>query len=355
MKKLLCLTVAGCLGLLPATAQEGFIPLEKWDHTAYCSYTELHPMQAVRADNNWQLLWTLRKPGTSADVAAQGIPCTVSQLMLLKTQRLLERTDEELLKTAVPILDSLTTIRLRSAAQATAEAMTDNLKPAFRSFAAELDKEGFGKNAFSILFSYILDGTIWNEFERRKIVGEMDDTETWSGTLWFYYPRSTAFRPGTNTLSWDDRHTLHVNWADGDPAFVKRIYHDDALRFFQQTIAGGKVDDRASAIGRELGLCDGTRMTVPVIRTKGPLARKVRRLTRDLCDAFLQHADLERVHTLTGCANASDAVVIFYHEVMWQLGERLLADEIVRLPRLFADPARAVPTDLAAVCFLTIE
>lgn len=343
------------LALHSAAAQEVFLPLEKWDHTAYCSFEELHPMQIVAADNNWQLLWELRRAGTRKELETRGIPCTRSQLMLLKTQRLLASTDDGKLQTAVPILDSLTTIRLRSLSEATADAMIGDLESGMRSFAAALDKEGFGGNAFSILFSHVLDGTIWDELERRKVIDAMDDEAAWSGCIWFYRPQSAAFRPGTNTLSWDDRHTLWVNWADNDPAFAGRMYTDDAERFFSQTCAAEMPDSAAAAVASELGLFDGKRMTVPVLRQKGALAQQVRRLTRSLCDAFLRHTDLERVHQTAGCASASDAAVIYYHEVMWQLGERLLAEGIVRLPRLFADPAHAVPTDMAAVCFLTIE
>lgn len=349
-------TLITALALLPAAAQEGFLPLEKWDYTAYCSFEELHPMQIVAADNNWQILWALRKAGTRKELEARGIPCSRSQLMLLKTQRLLTATDDGKLIAAVPILDSATTQRLRGVAATTADGMMDDLNPAFRSFVEALDRAGFGPNAFSILFSYILDGTIWDEFERRKVIDPMGgDAHVWGGCLWFYRPRSEAFRPGTNTLSWDDRHTLWVNWADDDPAFAERIYSDDAERFFSRTCAGERPDPAAAAAARELGLYDGERLTIPVIGRKGPLAQPVERLTRALGDAFLRHADLRQVRELSGCESASDAAVIFYHEVMWQLGERLLAEGIVRLPRLFADPAHAAATDMAAVCFLTVE
>lgn len=344
------------LAIHPAAAQERYLPLEKWDYTAYCSFEELHPMQIVAADNNWQLLWELRTAGTRKELEARGIPFTRSQLMLLETQRLVSVTDDGKLKTAVPILDSAAMVRLRRAAAATADDMMGGLKPDFRSFVGVLDRAGFGRNAFSILFSHVLDGTIWDEFERRKVVDPMDgDSDVWGGCLWFYYPKSVAFRPGTNTLSWDDRHTLWVNWAHDDPAFTERIYSDDAERFFSRMCAGERPDSAAAAVAQELGLYDGKRMTVPVIGQKGALAREIGRLTRSLCDAFLRHTDLARVRETADCPSASDAAVIFYHEVMWQLGERLRAEGIVRLPHLFADPAHASPADMAAVCFLTKE
>lgn len=354
MTKHTWLALVALLVLLPAAAQEQFLPLEKWDYTAYCSFEELHPVQVVAADNNWQLLWELRNGGTRKELQACGIPCTHSQLLLLKTQRLLATDDQGKLKTAVTILDSLTMRRLRGFAETTADAMIGDLKPAFSMFAAALEKEEYAANAFSILFSHVLDGTSWNELERRKVVDPMDETP-WGGCLWFYRPKSTAFRPGTNTLSLDDRHTLWVNWADDDPAFAERIFGGDAQRFFRQTLSGEKPDSATAAAGIELGLSDGKRTTVAVIRRKGALAKQIARLTRSLCDAFLRHTDLERVRETAGCDSASDAAVIYYHEVMWQLGERLLAEGIVRLPRLFADPAHAVPSDMSAVCFITTD
>lgn len=355
MKKLTTLIAACTLGLA-AAAQEGFVPLEKWDYTAFCSYTDLHPIQVVRADNNWQILWALRTGGTSRDLAVQGIPCTRSQLMLLATQRLLTRTEQGALKTAVPILDSLATTQLRRVAAASAEAMYDELAADLKSFADALEREGFGDNAYSVLFSHVLDGTIWEEFERRKVVVDVgDDTGVWSGTVWFSYPRSEAFRPGTNTLSLGGRYALHVNWAESDPAFAGRIYADDAQRFFRQSLTGEEIDSAAMAAGCELGLWDGERATVPLIRRRGALAQRVKRLTRALCDAFLRHTDLREVRDRTGCRSDSDAALICYHEVMWQLSDRLLASGVVRLPHLFADPAHAVPGDMSAVSFITAE
>lgn len=355
MKKLTALIAACSLGLA-AAAQEGFVPLEKWDYTAFCSYTDLHPVQVVRADNNWQILWALRTGGASRDLAAQGIPCTRSQLMLLATQRLLTRTEQGALKTAVPILDSLATLRLRHAATATAAGMYEELEPDLRAFAGELTREGFGDNTFSVLFSHVLDGTIWEEFDRRKVVHyDGDGSGVWSGCLWFCYPRSEAFRPGTNTLSSGGRYALHVNWADGDPAFAGRIYADDAQRFFRQSLAREEIDSAAMAAGRELGLLEEGRLAVPVIRRNGRLAKRVERLTRALCEAFLRHADLRQVRESTGCDSDADAALILYHEVMWQLSDRLLASGIVRLPHLFADPVHAVPGDMSAVCFITAE
>lgn len=355
MKRFL-LTLLTLSALLPAVAQEHFLPLEKWDYTAYCTFTELHPMQVVAADNNWQIVWELRSAATRREIEARGIPVTRSQLLLLLSQRLVERSEDGKLQTAVPILDSLATTRLRREAAAVAGAMIGDLEPHFRSFAGALDEQGFGPSAFSILFSHVLDGTIWGEFERRGIVDAMNDaSDVWSGCLWFYYLKSKAFRPGTDTLSWDDRHTLWVNWADSDPAFAERIFTDDAERFFRQVLAGDRPDSAAAAVASELGLYDGKRLTVPVIGRRGALAKPIKRLTRSLCDAFLRHTDLPRVRELAGCESASDAAVIFYHEAMRQLGDRLLTSGIVRLPRLFADPAQAQPTDLAAVCFVTIE
>lgn len=353
--KTILLSALCALMLLPVAAQKGFLPLEKWDYTAYCAFEELHPMQVVAADNNWQLLWELRTAATRKELAARGIPCTRSQLLLLQSQRLLTPTGDGRLKTVVPILDSTTTVRLRSVAASTADAMTGDLKPGVKSFATALEKEGFGRNAFSILFSHILDGTIWGEFERRKVVDPMNGGTVWGGCLWFYYPKSTAFRPGTNSLSWDDRFSLIVNWSDDDPGFTERIYGDEAERFFSRMLAGEMPDPGSATLARELGLYDGKRLTVPVIRHKGALAQQVRQLTRSLADAFLRHTDLVRVRELSGCESATDAAVIFYHEVMWQLGDRLLESGIVRLPRLLADPAHSVPADMADVCFITLN
>lgn len=356
MKLFAALSVVCSLGLCSAAAQERFVPLEEWDYTAFCSYTDLHPMQAVRADNNWQLLWALRRGGTPKELTERGIPHTRSQLLLLRTQRLLSATEDGRLKTAAPILDSLATTQLRTAATATAAAMYHDLTPELQSFCDFLAREGFGGNAFSLLFSYVIDGTIWGEFERREIVRYDDNgTGVWSGCLWFSYPPSKAFRPGTNTLSLGGRYALHVNWAAADPAFAARIYDKDTKRFFRLLIAHEALDDAAVAAARDLGLWDGRRATIPVIRRNGPLAKRARRLTRELCEAFLRHADIGQARELAGCDNDTDAALICYHEVMWQLGERVLAGGMVRLPHLFADPADARPADMAEVCFITID
>lgn len=352
MKKLLLTLLAAALAMPSASGEEPLRPLSEWDFTAYCTYTRDHPIRYVRADNNWELLQVLRTPRTERELTAKGIACTRSQLLLLRETGMLRIDRDKRWRTAIPILDSMQTVALREAADRTARAMFDELEAEMRDFAALLDRRGFRENAYPILFSHVLDGKIWSEFERLKAVEPLDYTAGWSGCLWFCYPKNEAFCPGTNQLSLDDEHILHVAWSDNDPDFVGRIYAQEVLDALADALAGRTPRAEGAAIARELGVLEGDRPTLPAVDEDEALTRAIDRLTTDTAASFLRHAD-PAVARITGIDDASSRTIVYYHDVMWSLARLLLEGGVVRLPLLFAHPAQAQPHDTAALCFIT--
>lgn len=350
IRRIILSLLAGGLGLW-AHAQQGFAPLDKWDHTSFVAYTRLHPMQIVRADNNWQLLWALRSGQTLAALKADGVPYTESQLLLLRDAGMIQRTQEGRWRSCLPILDSLQTSTLRAEAKATAGLIYPEIEEGLRNLAALLDKQGFAANTYVILFSHLLDGTIWDEFDRRKITSTLPEYPGWEGHVWFCYPKYAGFRPGTNTYPIDEHHTLNVCWAEGDPAFTDQIADQSVIQALEQVLRHGSPDSLAAT--QALSLTDGRQLTIPVISRSGPAGKALQKLTRELCQSFLRHTDMRGIEATIATQERSLAVLVFYHEVMWQLNRQLLEATIVPLPKIFADPTHAQPRDMAALCFIT--
>ena len=168
-----------------------------WEDICYCSFKNYHPASVVSADNNWQLLLAMKNGLTLKQLDSLNIPYTKSQLLLLETQRLLSET-RGVYKTAVPILDSVLTIRLRKHSQFVASEIYPEIEKECGDLVAHLSEQNRLRNAYSILFSYVLDGLIWKRFEKEGIVKEWNESEIWSGNYWFLTPKRLVDCGGTN-------------------------------------------------------------------------------------------------------------------------------------------------------------
>ncbi|MDR1983729.1 MAG: hypothetical protein LBQ28_02750, partial [Prevotellaceae bacterium] len=51
----------------------------------------------------------------------------------------------------------------------------------------------------------------------------------------------------------------------------------------------------------------------------------------------------------------SETIIIFYHEVMWDILNLLLKNQTVQIPAIFNAPEKATIADIADVCFIVIN
>jgi len=329
--------------------------LDNWESICFCSYSSFHPSTIVKADNNWQLLYALRNGLSLAQLDSLNIPYNQSQLLLLRSQRLLRRS-QNIYKAVIPIFDHERTLSLRAHSLSVANSIYPEIEKECSELLEHLSLQNRSSNAFSILFSYVLDGLSWERFERDELVIERDGSEIWSGYYWFLTPKRT-FQCGTNSLisggiefssNWSDLESVTDNLFDNDIKALIQSLRSNARPLDK------KLFDEFSAYG--FFNPDST-LTIPVINEKetNTLCLLSNEIMDKLLPAFLEKADIETLKTLYQISDTSEAIVIFYHEVMWDIMDLLLQKEIVQLPTAFQFPEKAQPTDAADLCFIVIR
>lgn len=98
-------------------------------------------------------------------------------------------------------------------------------------------------------------------------------------------------------------------------------------------------------------------LTLPIIieEKDNQLYSLSNKITDKLLAAFVNSTNTESLKASYGFRNDSEAIVIFYHEVMWDVLNLLIERQMVRMPIAFEFPDKAKPADIAGLCFLTVK
>jgi hypothetical protein len=329
--------------------------LENWEDICYCSTNNsYHPSTIVSADNNWQLLLAMKNGVTLKQLDSLQVPYTKSQLLLLMSQRLLKK-DSLIYKTIIPILNSNQTSLLRKQSQFVANEIYLEIEQECRDLVTFLSKQNRSNNAYSILFSYVLDGLIWRQFEKEEIIKETDNSGTWSGNYWFLTPKRLVDCGGTNSLSNED---IEFNWNWSYSEKVTDGLWNKNIEALFPIAQGNSIPDKETINEfAEYGFFDKySHLTIPVINEKenNDLYSLSIEITDRLLLTFKAKADVEQIKTTYGFSNNSEAVVIFYHEVMFDLMDLLLVNQVIQLPTAFKNSDKATIKDAADLCFIVM-
>lgn len=329
---------------------------KNWEDICYCTMNNsYHPSSIVSADNNLQLLLSLKNGLTRKQLDSLKIPYLRSQLLLLESYRLINKTDS-IYKTAIPILDSEQTSRLRTQSLFTANMIYPEIEKECRELVAYLATQNRLNNAYSILFSYVLDGLIWTRFEKEGIVEEWDTTGIWSGNYWFLTPRREVDCGGTNYLT-KENFAFKWNWSYSEKV-TDELWNKNIEALFpfalRNTIPNKEIINEFA----DYGFFDNdSRLTIPVINEKenNYLHSLSLKIIDKLLLTFKARTDFEQLKTSYQFTNTSETVVVFYHEVMFDLMDLLIEKQIIQLPTAFKSPEKATLKDAADLCFIVIS
>ena len=331
----------------PALAQEdlGKRPFKEMDATAFCNYQKWHPNNYM-LDNNWQILCALRTPRTMTGFDSLGIAWNESQIRLLQVGGLLAR-EGKLWKTQIPIFDQAQTRAIRQETRAFADGLIRRIEPSCRAFVAELAAQGHEANAYSLLFSYVLDGRkVWEKFPDKAALGHH---ATWDGLYWVMYEPRPGMKCGTNSYGY-----LSYTWADPMGCWP------DANLFaaLGKRIMDGHLDmddpDTAARLAR-YGYTDTEgNLTLPVIHINRDdrLNQLADSILTPLVDAVNSH--MPRFAPAYGLKDEAQAAVIFYHELMWDVLSLLSERGIVACPDILTGRSTD-PKHLHDVTFVVRE
>lgn len=310
----------------------------KWDATAFCSYSRYHPFTYIKADNNWEIMQALRMPHTRQYLDSLGIKNTDSQMMLLGIEGLIERIDNKKWLTIMPILDSLETVEARTYSGHIAKEIYKNIKSDCITLTTELQQKKLQENIYSILFSYVLDGRIWESFNDFK---DLKTSATWNGECWaLYFPRK--FSCGTNTYY----NEFKVCWTENQPDFIWKELDDRAFikPFLDEYNEYGKIisqDILRKSLALGIVHNDG-HLNIPIIDSKdknSPLNVISDRIIKNIVDYFTDSDIIEVFQEKFNLNQNSKklACTILYHEVMWDLMDLLIADNVIQYPLVWGN------------------
>ena len=340
------------------SAPEGIVSLDKYDITSFCISAGSSPDNIIKLDNNGQILLACISGRTVEQLRTLGVQFTKSQIELLKNWRLL-REDRHLLKTAFPILNEDKTKQLRKLVGECASPLSPGLLKDLSALKDHLQFIRRERNTYTILFSYILDGLVWEYFFENKVLKERKlsvEKPFWSGVVWAVYP-PRDFSCGTNSVS-DQGITLKVNWSK---ATLKKMIPfvadwDSFSKMFDDLVGKGKIEEeKAIRVFRPFDLFDQSgRFTVPIIFEKenDALYKACVSLSSDVSEEILNVIHLEELKKEFDFRDNDEALVIFYHEFMWALLEQLEGQGLIKKPIAFVDPERAKPEDIGDLVFI---
>lgn len=327
---LLAMTALAAASILPSQATDTHVlrrPSSEFAKTAFCAYGQFHPSQYI-IDNNWDILCAFRQQGEVSRLDTLGIPHNESQLMLLQAGGLLECSRGKA-HTLMPILDEEQTRKLRQRSAQFADSIYIHIKPEIRHFAELLTNAGYGAQTYSLVFSFLLDGAVWDK-GKLPMPAEIERAADWSGVYWALYSKRPEPTIGTNGYG-----PLMMNWSanmkcrpnhDTMLAVGKELYsHPDTL------ILSKDLASKASAYG----ICDTSgKFTIPVLHADedNEINRLTDTLSTQISDAVKAQSD--EIKTLFNLADDKEAAVIYYHEIMWDILALLERDGIVCKPAI---------------------
>jgi hypothetical protein len=337
---------------------QGTNALRRYEITQYATVSGYGPQNIMLLDNNGDILLACKPGITEDDLRARGIIHTQSQLVLLETWRLLSN-DNDTLKTLIPILDSTETHNLREYTKHVAEMVCDSTADLVRTLKGDLDEINRSRNAYSIIFSYVIDGLVWNYFERKGLVPERTigvDSPLWAGEVWALY-RPRTFSCGTNKIS-DRGISINVNWSAASiPKMLPFVSDFKNLgRMFDDYCESGKVmDTTAKRVFSPFDLFDSKgEFTIPIINENksNRLYTVSVELSEKIAKTVLSTLDVAPLRARYNLRGSSQTLVIAYHEIMWDLMDVYESKGLLKKPVALADPSKAVSSDISDLVFI---
>jgi hypothetical protein len=325
----------------------------------YISFSGYDPIKVMRLDNNGDLLLACKKGKTKEQLYGLDIFVGDSQIRLLEIYDLL-LVEDEVLKTAFPILDAEQIGQIRAITKQVTPELAEYLTADVMELVNHLSKTGREKNTYSILFAYIVDGMIWSDFENMKLVNPIQiNTEHpfWSGEVWAFYP-PRKFSCGTNTWA-EDQFLFKLNWSQlANPVlkpFYKEIRKLDNEMFKQFMKTGGVEDAYIKDAFSRFGIFDDSgKLLIPTIveNENNALYQMSRRISEKIAEKVPQLLSLEKLKIEYGFRDIQQTLVAVYHELMWDLMDKFEKKGIIDKPLLFTNPNKATSKNVADISFI---
>ncbi len=156
------------------------------------------------------------------------------------------------------------------------------------------------------------------------------------------------------------KYSLKINWSDDLIRLASPLFSSKNLNAFLKEIdANDKVaEPSAFSFFTEIGVIrpDGF-INIPIIEDTeaNRIHTFAETISNKLTEALQTKIDIETITHKYGFADTHEAMVVFYHEVMWDILGELVKHGVVHQPAVFASPQTAKLPDVRDLCFLLRE
>ena len=324
-----------------------------------CYCTGNTPSSIIKLDNNWELLLLFRKPKNIEQLDSLRTKYTNSQLKLLQQWSLIKKDKNDFFQTSVIILDSVKSKNLRIYSEELSRQLTNEIKPKVLELKSHLKEIKREKNIYSILFSYVIDGMVWDYLKKEGIVNSREislDNPFWDGEFWTLYPKRD-FYCGTNSIS-DKGYSIKINWSEeAIPKMIPFVSRFDLQeKILNDFIDKGKlVDKEAFAEFERFNFFDNEgKFTAPLIVENE--RNKIYSISQDISAitmSFIKsNINLEILINKYNFKDNSQAIVILYHEMIWDIMRNLVNEKLIEKPIAFKNPKQTKPKDIGDLIIL---
>ncbi|HDZ69215.1 MAG TPA: hypothetical protein ENH43_02210 [Phycisphaerales bacterium] len=195
---------------------------------------------------------------------------------------------------------------------------------------------------YHVVWSIVMDGPIaWNTLnvELKKQLKKTDSSIT--ATTWLKYPNH-PYRVGTNTYSDIQNGAVKITWSrtTPTPSIVHQIikkYESELIQSVtnSQPLKGQKARQALA----QYGLVDEKGIgRVYIIDPASETAQTFGKVSRKFANEVMTDIDVQEAAKMLGVTPAQ-ALVIVYHELCYELLERLAAKRILEVPKIVLKPA----------------
>lgn len=347
------------IGILGNAAQETTQPpqtLAKWDLICFCSARFFTPQPIVEMGNNGEILYQARSGITRANLKRKGIPFSERQLKVLDACGLLD--SGPILRTSIPVLGPSEIQNIRFELNKQAQSNGPILKKKVQKLVEELNHQGFSDNSYSIIFSYLLDGLVWDHLEKQGLMPKNETTTDkpfWDGTFYAVYPIRTG-KPGTNTTS-DHSWSISLTWTDSVlKASASSGFSKSTKSLLSEIVTNGSVKN--PVLIHELqthGLINPSgHLIVPIIHEKNddPIYAPAIAISQEIADEMVKIVKIPKFRQLLKTTNSANALVITYHEYLWELLAYLESEGVINKPPALRVDEPVKASDLHTLVYL---
>lgn len=328
--------------------------IKNYDDICFCDVGLSHPQSILNLDNNMELLFALKNGHTLPELNELGIKFTYSQIKLLKLSDLIEKRDS-IYQTKIPILTNNETIKLREQTIKLASKIIPSIKKNFEYFSNTLESKGLQRNTYSIFFSFIIDGLVWDVLEQNANIGNISITKEkpfWNGVYWIIQPKRN-FSCGTNSLS-TGNFTIHENWSyQWSTSMTDFDMLEMLLNDYKTNGKITKPEIIKEFTKNELFNKNGI-IQIPVIKADSAdvIYQQSKNIAKDIAKYLKENIDYSLILSDYKTLTNEQKLIISYHEIMWDILDIMESEKQIKKPIAFANPQEAKPSDLKDLLFI---